>query len=152
MQRVAVLRVPDRELEDVRQAPGAEVAEEEEPAAERARDAGCEDARPRDQLVPEVVEALDRRGRRCDTLAAERERLAAIDGPEERGHLATRPVQVRLHDLQHEAGRAGRVEGVPAPLEHGHPGLGREPVRRRDHPEGAAQLGPRGERQGRTTK
>ena len=152
VQRIAVLRVPDRELEDVRQTPGAEVAEEEEPAAERAWNAGCEDARPRDQLVPEVVEALDRRGRRCDTLAAEREGLAAIDGPEERGDLATRPVQVRLHDLENEARRARRVEGVPAPLEHGHPGLGREPVRRRDHPEGAAELRAGGKRQGRTTK
>ncbi len=152
MQRIAVLRVPDRELEDVRQAPGTEVAEEEEPAAERARDAGCEDARPRDQLVPQLVEALDRRGRGCDPLAAEREGLATIDGPEERGDLATRPVQVRLHDLQHEACRAGRVEGVPAPLEHGHAGLGGEPVGRRDHPESAAQLRTGRERQGRTTK
>ena len=47
---------------------------------------------------------------------------------------------MRLDDLQHEARRDRRIEGVAAALEHGHPGLRRKPVRGRDHPEGAAEL------------
>ncbi len=99
-----------------------------------------------------LAKALDRRGARRDSLAADRERLAAIDAPHEGGQLAARPVQVRLDDLEDEPGRARGVECVATALEHGHPGRGREPVRRRDHPEGAAQLRTSGERQGRTTK
>ena len=107
---------------------------------------------PGNELVPELVEALDRRGRGRDSLPAEHAHLVSLDGVEDRGHLAARPVQVRLDDLQDESGRARCIERVPAPLEHRHPGLRGEPVRRRDHPEGAAELGASGERQGRTTK
>ena len=84
VQRVAVLGVADRELEDIGEPPGPEVAQEEEPAAERARDAGREHARSRDQLVAELVEPLDRRGRWCHALAAERERLSALHRPRTR--------------------------------------------------------------------
>ena len=152
VERVATLRVADGELEDVFDAPGPEVAQEEQPAPECPWDAGCEDARTRDELVPELVEALDRRRGGRDTLPAERQRLSPVGRPEDRRDLASRPVQVRLDDLQHEPGRDRRVERVAPALEHRHPGLRGEPVGRRDHPEGAAQLGARGEAQGRTTK
>ena len=147
-----MLRVSDRELEHVAEPPRPEVAEQEQPAAERPRHAGSQHARPGDELVAELVEPLDRRRGGCDALAAERERLAALGRPEHRGHLTARPVQVRLDDLEHEARRDGSVERVASALEHGHPGLRREPVRRRDHPEGAAKLRARREGQGRTTK
>ena len=102
--------------------------------------------------MAELVEPLDRRRRGRDALAAERERLAALRRPEDGRNLAARPVQMRLDDLEHEAGRDGSVERVASALEDGHPGLRREPVRRRHHSEGAAQLWTRRERQGRTTK
>ena len=73
-------------------------------------------------------------------LAAERNRLAAVDREEQRRHLAAGPVQMRLDDLQRQAGRDRRVERVAAALEHRHPGRGCEPVGRRDHAERAAQL------------
>ena len=88
--------------------------------------------------MAELVEALDRRRGGRHALAAERERLAALCRPEHGGHLTARPVQVRLDDLEHEARGDGCVERVASALEHGHAGLRREPVRRRDHPEGAA--------------
>ena len=66
--------------------------------------------------------------------------------PEDRRQVAARPVQVRLDDLEREARRDGRVEGVAAALEHGHPDARREPVCRRDGTEAAAQLRPRRER------
>ena len=80
-----MLRVADRELEDVLEPPGPEVAEQEQPAAERPRHAGGEHAGPGNQLVAELVEALDRRRGGCDALAAERERLAALGRPETAG-------------------------------------------------------------------
>ncbi len=137
-----MLRVADRELEHVLEPPRAELLQQQQPAAERAGDAGREHAGAGDELVAELVVALDRGGAGRDALAAERDRLAPVDREEERGHLAARPVQVRLDDLQRQAGRDRRVERVAAALEHRHPGRRREPVRRRDHAERAAQLGP----------
>ncbi len=152
MERIAVLGVADRELEDILQAPGSELAEEEEPAAEGPRDARREHAGSRDQVVPELMEPLDRRGRRSDALTTQHQRFAAIGRPEDRRNLAAGPVQVRLDDLEAEPGRDGCVEGVAAALEDRHPRLGCKPVRRCDHPEGAAQLRASSESQGRTTK
>ena len=140
-----MLRIADRELEHVLEPPGAELLQQQQPAAEGAGDAGREHARARDELVAELVVALDRRCAGRDALSAERDRLASVDGEEERGHLAARAVQVRLDDLQRQPGRHRCVERIAAALEHGHPGRGGEPVRRRDHPERAAQLGPGGE-------
>ena len=140
-ERETVLRVADREREHVLEPPRAELLEQEQPAAECAGNAGGEDAGARDELVPELAVALDRGGRRSDALAAERDRLAAGDGPEQCRHFTARTVQVRLDDLQREAGRNGRVERVAATLEHRHPRCRAEPVRGADHPERAAELG-----------
>jgi hypothetical protein len=120
VERIPVLGVADRELEDVGKPPGAELAQQQQPAAECTWDARGEHARARDQVVAELVEALDRgRGRR-DALAAERQRLPALHGPRDGRDLAARPVQVRLHDLEHEARRNSSVERIAAALEHGH--------------------------------
>ena len=137
-----MLRVADRELEHVREPPGPELLQQQQPAAEGTGDAGREHTGPGDELVAELVVALDRRRAGRDALAAERNRLAAVDREEERRHLAAGPVQMRLDDLQRQAGGDRRVEGVAAALEHGHPGRGCEPVGRRDHAERAAQLRP----------
>ena len=61
MRRIAVLGVADRELEDVGEAPRAELAEQEQPAAERPRHARGEHASPRNELVAELAEPFDRR-------------------------------------------------------------------------------------------
>jgi hypothetical protein len=87
----------------------------------------------------------DRRRARRGSLRAENERLAARRRPHDRGEVAARSVQVRLDDLQRETHRDGGIEGVPALLEHGHAGGGREPVGGRDHSERATELGARGE-------
>jgi len=119
-----VLRVADRDLEDVGESPGAEVAQEQQPAAERSGNARREDAGARDELVPELAEPLDgRRGRR-HALTAEREWLFALRRPEHRGELSSRTVQVRLDAPKDQARCDSCVERVSAPLEHAHPGLG----------------------------
>ena len=71
-ERVAVLRVPDRELENVLEPPGPEARGEgasqppNAPGTQAASTSG-----PGNELVAELVEALDRRRRRCDALPAE---------------------------------------------------------------------------------
>jgi hypothetical protein len=139
--RVPALGVGDRVLEDVGERPGAELLEQEQPAAERPRDARGEDAGTGDEHVAERPEALDRRRRRGDALRAEHQRLAAPGRPEDDRQVAAGAVHVGLHHLQDEARGADRVEGVPAALEHRHAGLRGEPVSRRDRAERAAQLG-----------
>ena len=106
---------------------------------------------PGHQVVPELVEALDRGGRGGHALTAEDERLPLLDGVEDRRDLAARAVQVRLDDLEREAGRDSGVEGVPAALEHRHPDRRGEPVRGRHHPEGPAQLRSRREHDGNSS-
>ena len=116
------------------------VAQHRQPASERAGHHGRERPGAGDELQAELVAiAFDRRGTRSGALCAEHDRLAA-GRPEQRRQLSARPVQVRLDDLQREPRRNGRVERIAALLENGHARRGREPVRRRDHPEGAAQF------------
>ena len=92
-----------------------------------------------------VTEGIDRRRLRRDSLAAQHADVVALLVVEDRREVAARAVQVWLDDLQREAGRDGRIECVPAALEHRHAGGRRQPVCRRDHSEGAAQLWARGE-------
>ena len=145
--RIALLRVPDRLLEDVVEAERAEVAEQKQPAVEGTRDTGREQPGPGNELVAQLPEALDGRRGRGGALAADDQRLAALGTPQHDRQVAAGPVQMRLHDLEREAGRDRGVEGVAAAFEHRHAGRRGEPVRRRDHPEGAAQLGTRREAQ-----
>ena len=94
----------------------------------------------RDQVVAELAIALDRRSRRCDSLSAQRQRLAALDRIQERWNFAAGTIQVRLDDLEREPGSYSSVEGVAAAFQHGHACGGRKPVRGRDHPERSPQL------------
>ncbi len=143
---VPVLRVADREAEHVLETPRPELLEQQEPAAECARDAGGEQPRSRHQLVAEPANPLDRRVRGSDALRAEDDGLATRRRPEDRRQVSSRSVEMRLDDLEREPRRHGRVEGVAAALEDGHAHARREPVCRRDGTEAAPQLRPRGER------
>src|SRR5207302_9301198 len=131
-ERKAVLREPNRELENVGQPPRSELAEQQQPGVERSGNNGGKQSRSRYLVEAELAEALDRRcGRRC-SLSAENLHLVAVGAVEERREVTARPVQMRLDDLERETGRGGGIEGVAAPLEHRHPRRGREPVRRGD--------------------
>jgi hypothetical protein len=136
----------ERVSEHVGEPPRAVLAQEQHPGVERARHDRGEKTGARHLLEPERGEMGRRRARRIRPLAADDDRRLRIGALEDDRHFAARPVEMRLDDLQHEAGRDRGVEGVAAALEHRHAGGGREPVGRGDRPEGAAQLGPRGER------
>ena len=112
-EREAVFRVTDREREHILEPPRPELLEEQQPAAERAGNAGGKHAGPRDEVVAERAEALDRRGLRRDALAAEGDRLATFDRPENRRHLAARAVQVRLDDLKRQPVATAASNALP---------------------------------------
>jgi hypothetical protein len=143
---IPVFRIADREREQVLEAPRPELLEQQQPAAERTGDACGEKPCSGHQLVAERANPLDRRLRGSDALRAEDDRLAARRRPEDRRQVSSRPVEMRLDDLEREARRDGGVERVAAAFEHGHADARREPVRGRDGAEAAAQLRPRGER------
>ncbi len=122
------------------------VAQQGQPRGHGSGDRRRERARPGHQVQAELVaKVLDARSRRSGALTAQHGRALVLRGGEDGGHVPTRPVLVRFDDLEDEPRGGGSVEGVTAGLEGGHPRAGGEPVGGRDHPEGAEQLGSRGE-------
>ena len=141
-QRIAAGRVADRVAQHVPQPQRAELAQHHHPGPERAGHARGEQAAPGHQVEAEAGERLGRGGGRRGALAAEHEGLAAAGVVGDDRHLAGRAVQVRLHHLEHEAGRDGRVERVTAGFEDRHPGRRGEPVRRGHHAERPREFRP----------
>ena len=85
------------------------------------------------------------RSGRIGALAADHRRRSDIVALENDRHLAARPDEVRLDDLQHEARSSCRVEGIAAALEHGHRDSARNPMGGCDRTESAAYFGAGGE-------
>ena len=147
--RMAALRVIDRRRQHVFESHGAVVAQQQHPGIEHARHAGRQQAGARHHVEAE-------RSRKCAMVSAGRRRplpaddlrLAALHVIENDRHVAARPVQMRLDDLQREGGGDAGIEGVAASFQNAHADRGRDPVRRGDHAEGAFDLGPGGERIG----
>ena len=80
-----MLRVADREREHVLEPPRSELLQQQEPAAERAGDAGRERPRAGHQLVAHPADALDRRRGGSYALGTEHDGLAARHRPEDGG-------------------------------------------------------------------
>src|SRR5579885_3321206 len=143
--RIAAARIVDRGRQHVLDAHGAELREELQPGAEGAGNDGRQQTGAGHEVEPELLEALDGGGGGCHALAADRLDPAPLHAPRQDRHLAAGSVQMRLHDLEHEARGDRRIERIAAALEDAHAGGGREPVRRGDRTEGAAKLRPCGE-------
>ena len=139
--RKTVLRESDRELEDVAERPCSELAQHQQPAVECTGYDGGEQSGTRNEVEVELAKARDRRRGGCGPLSADHDDVVAFRAVDDRGEVAAGPIEMRLDDLQCKSRGDSGVECVAPALEHGHPGGGGEPVRRRHHPEGAAQLG-----------
>ncbi|MNX43066.1 hypothetical protein D3C86_735000 [compost metagenome] len=141
----AVARVVDGRAQHVGQFPGAVIAQQGQPGAERARHGGGQQADAGHQVQAQAAEMRGggQRGRR--TLAAQRAHALFAFAPEQDGHFAAGSIQVRFHDLQRETARHGRVVGIAAALQHAHGHLRGQPVRGRDHAVRAAYFGAGGE-------
>ena len=144
-QRMALQCVVDGGPKNAAQGQRAPIAQQREPRAEGSRYAGGEQARARNEIETERCEGLERGGRRRAALAADHGRLGIIVARQQNGHIAPRPVQMRLDDLQHETGRRRRVKRIAAGLQHFHAAGRRDPVGGGDGPENPGQLRSRGE-------
>ncbi len=139
--RVPVLCVADGVLEHVRELLGAVVAQQHHPRVEGAGYGRRQRAGAGDQFEAEPAVVGDGRGGGGHALPAQHPHLSP-GGRQQDRHLAGGAVEVGFDDVQHEAGRDRRVEGVAAVLQHGHRRLRGEPVRGRHHAEGALERGP----------
>ena len=144
-QRKAVLGVADRIGEHVARLERAVVAQQQHPAVERAGHDGGQQSGAGHLLEAHRGEARDGRVGRKRSLSADHLRRVRAGAQHDRRQFAARPVEVRLDDLQHEAGRDRGIERVAAALEHRHAGLCRQPVRGRDRAERAADIRSGGE-------
>jgi hypothetical protein len=139
--RIAMFRVADGIAQHVFQRQLPVVAQQGHPAAERARHDGGQEARAGHHGEAQLLHALDGHGGGRHALAAQHAHAVFLRAIEHGGQLAARPVQMRLDDLQHEAGCRCRVERVAAFFEDRHRGRAGQPVRRRHHAESADQFG-----------
>ena len=116
--RKAARCIADRELEHVRKPPRPKLAQHEQPAVESAGNDGGEMPGAGDELEPEFAEVFDRRCRGRGSLCADHANVVVARAVEDRREITARAVQMRLDDLQREAGSDRRVERIPAALEH----------------------------------
>ena len=75
------------------------------------------------------------------SLAANHFRPIAFDIIENDRHVAARPVEMRLDDLQRECRRHCSVESIAALFQRCHADRGRDPMRRRNNAKGSFDLG-----------
>jgi hypothetical protein len=141
-----VLRIADRVAQHVLERQLTVVAQHRHPAAECARHHRRQQPRAGHDFEAESAHALDRHGRGRHALAAKHTHAVFARAVEHDRQFAAGTVQMRLDDLQDEAGGRGRVEGVAAFFEHRHGGRAGQPVRGRHHPEGSDQFRTRCER------
>jgi hypothetical protein len=120
-QRVALGGVANRKLEHVAEPPRAVVAEECHPRAERTWHARGHQARAGYVGQAHGSDACDGGRRRRRTLAADHLDLLLRGVPKHDGQIASQAVEVWLDDLEDEARRRRRIEGVASTLKHGKP-------------------------------
>ena len=144
----AVAGVADGGLHHVAEPHGPVLQQELHPRPERSRHHGGHEPRAGDPGDAHLAQPGDGGRPRRDALAAEHPRPIRPGRVDDDRDLAARPVQVRLDDLEGEAGRDGRVEGVAAAFQDPEPDRRGDPMGARDRAERAADLGPGGEAPG----
>ena len=122
-QGAARSRIADGRLEDLLEALGAPVPQQEQPGIDGSRHSSGQRSGAGDEVNPEIGEVGDRRAGGCRPLPAQDLRGRVVRRGDDRGHVAAGPVQVGFDDVQHEARRRCRVERVPAALEGPHGAL-----------------------------
>ena len=143
--RKAVFRIANRRRKHVVEAQRAVVSQQQHPGVECAGHHRRQHPGAGHLLQSQARETLERRGRRIGPLPADHHRRGRVMGLHDDRHLAARPDQMRLDDLQHEPRRGRRIERVAAALQDRHRDRARDPVRGRDRSEGAADFRTGGE-------
>ena len=145
-QGMAAACIGNGRRQDIAQAHRSVIAQQEHIGVERAGDAGRQQSRARHHVQAEVAECRERRRGRRRPLAADDLRPPLLHGVDHDRHVAAGSVEMRLHDLQGEGRRDGRIEGIAAALQDAHADGSRDPMRRRHDAECALDLRPRRER------
>ena len=117
------------------------VAQDQHPGIERARNDRRQKARAGDKVQPFGLVVGDGGTGRCGALSANDGRFGGTGRADQRGHIAERPVQMRLYHMQHEPHGRGGIIGVSATLQQSHAHGTGHPVGGCDHAIGALQLG-----------
>ena len=138
-ERVPVPGVADGRAEHRGQRQGAVVTEQQQPGVHRSGDRGGQGTGAGDVVHAHCRERLARGTGGSRSLPAQDAWRRVGGGRHDGRQVTARPVEVRLHDVQHEASRSRRVEGVAAELEHPLRRLRGDPVRRGHHREAAAE-------------
>ena len=138
-------RVADGRLEHLAQGHGAVVAQEQHPGIEGAGNDGGEQAGARHQADAALPVGLDGRRLRGHALAADDDGLVAVRPLQDDRRIAARAVQMRLDDLQGEAGGNGGVERIAAALQYAHAYRRADPMGAGDGAERAADFRSGGE-------
>ena len=113
----AVLRQVDGRLEDLREPEPAEAGHRERPGADHRGHAGRQVPVPGHQVDAVLPAPVDGERLRRPAHAAELEHPLLLSRIDQRRHLAADAVALRLQQIEAEAHRRGRVDGVP-PLLH----------------------------------
>ena len=119
--------------QDVREAQAAETRHRARPSVQGRRHAGRQVAVTGNQVDAVLPAVVDGERRRRATHAADRERFALRRRIDEGRRLAADPVRVWLQQVQADAHRRRRVDGVAAPLHDVHAGRRGQIVPGRDH-------------------
>ena len=139
--RVALLGITERWGHQLGERHRPVIAQQPHPCVEGAGHRRGEQPGAGNEVEAEALEAGDRRCGRRDALAADHVAAAVFRAVDEDRGFAERAVQMRLDDLQGEAGGDRRVKGIAALFEDAHRDRGGQPMGGRDDPEGAADLG-----------
>ncbi len=143
--RKSILGVTDRRLQNVGKLPGAVVAQHQHPGVERAGHDARQHAGAGHLLAAQRGKSLKRRSRGVGPLAADHDRLGRVMLLQDDRHLAARPDQMRLDDLEHKPRSRRSIEGIAATLQHRHRDRACDPMRACDGAKSAAYFRPGGE-------
>ena len=142
---VAVARVVQGGRGHLGQGHRAPVAQQDQPGLRGPGDRRGQRTGAGDPVEAGGGEVLGGGACRGRALPAEHAGHRVVGGGHDQRQVTPGAVEVRLDDLQHQAGGDRAVGGVAVQLEHPHGGLRGQPVGARDHPVGPGEGGPRGE-------
>src|SRR5262249_10382255 len=141
-QWMTVLRITDRGAEHLAEVHGAVIAQYQHPCVEHARDAGGQQARPRNEIDALRTIVLNRCFCRRGPLSPDHFRAGTPCVMKYHRDIPTRPIQMWLDNLKREGCRHSGIEGVAAFFQRGHADSRCDPMGRCYDPEGAVDLGP----------
>ena len=121
------------------------ITQHQHPGVKGAGNGRGQHTRTGHDFMAQVFHERDIQAGRGGALAANGLLLPGAGAMEQNGAITARPVQMRFHDLQREAGGSRGIKSIAAAFQYRHPHLGSDPMGGGHRPEGADDFRPRGE-------